>query len=114
MHPAPLDILLGLFIGKQLGILTFCLLAVRLGFARLPDGLSWSLIYGCALICGVGFTMSLFVASLAFESSDVNLLFDDRLGIIAGSLLSGVCGYLVLRAVSSRDSQHQGAGNVKG
>ena len=97
LHPVPLGIMAGLFFGKQLGVFLFCALGVLLGMARLPEELRWSHIYGTALICGVGFTMSLFIGSLAFEQTGVNLLFDERLGIIAGSLISGICGYLVLR-----------------
>ena len=96
LHPVPLGIALGLFFGKQFGVLVCCWLAVRSGLSSLPSGLNWLHIYGVALLCGVGFTMSLFIASLAFESSGVNLLFDERLGIIAGSLLSAAAGYLVL------------------
>jgi NhaA family Na+:H+ antiporter len=97
LHPVPLGIMAGLFVGKQLGVFVFCWLGVTLGVARLPDDLRWSQIYGTALLCGVGFTMSLFIGSLAFEETGVNLLFDERLGIIAGSVLSGICGYSVLR-----------------
>ena len=97
IHPVPLGIMGGLFIGKQLGVFLFCGLGVLLGIARLPGDLRWTHIYGTALLCGVGFTMSLFIGSLAFEETGVNLLFDERLGIIAGSILSGICGYLVLR-----------------
>jgi len=63
----------------------------------LPQGMSWGSLYGTAALCGVGFTMSLFIGSLAFEETGVNLLFDERLGIILGSLASGIVGYLVLR-----------------
>ncbi len=98
LHPVSLGIAAGLFIGKQFGIFLFCWLSVRVGLAKLPDGLGWLSIYGVALLCGVGFTMSLFIGSLAFEETGVNLLFDERLGIIIGSLLSGAAGYLVLRA----------------
>ena len=98
LHPVPLGIIAGLFIGKQIGIFLFCWLSVRLGLTRLPEDLSWLNLYGLALLCGVGFTMSLFIGSLAFENTGVNLLFDERLGIIVGSMLSGACGYFVLRA----------------
>ncbi len=97
LHPVPLGIMAGLFVGKQLGVFLFCCLGVLLGAARLPDDLRWGHIYGVGLICGVGFAMSLFIGSLAFEETGVNLLFDERLGIIAGSLLSATCGYVVLR-----------------
>ena len=109
LHPVSLGIAAGLFIGKQFGIFLFCWLSVRVGLAKLPDGLGWLSIYGVALLCGVGFTMSLFIGSLAFEETGVNLLFDERLGIIIGSLLSGACGYLVLRAsLSVRNPQAVG------
>jgi NhaA family Na+:H+ antiporter len=97
-HNVPLGIALGLFVGKQLGVFGLCWLAIKLNLSRLPDGMSWGALYGTAVLCGVGFTMSLFIGSLAFEGSDVELLFDDRLGIILGSLVSGIAGYLLLRA----------------
>ena len=97
LHPVPLGIAAGLFIGKQIGIFGFSWLTVRAGLARLPDGLSWIHVYGTSLLCGIGFTMSLFIASLAFENTKVNLLFDERLGIIVGSLASAIAGFLVLR-----------------
>lgn len=97
LHSVPLGIVGGLFIGKQVGVFAFCWLGVRLGAASLPGDLRWPHIYGTALLCGVGFTMSLFIGSLAFEETGVNLLFDERLGIIAGSLLSAAGGYVVLR-----------------
>ncbi|MDX1403571.1 MAG: Na+/H+ antiporter NhaA [Woeseiaceae bacterium] len=98
LHPIPLGILLGLFVGKQLGIFTLCWLAGSLGIARLPEGMTWRHVYGAAILCGVGFTMSLFIGSLAFEETGVDLLLDERIGILTGSLLSGVVGYLFLRA----------------
>ena len=64
----------------------------------MPAGMNWTSLYGTAILCGVGFTMSMFIGSLAFEETGFNLLFDERLGIILGSLLSGIVGYLVLRA----------------
>jgi len=97
LHPVTLGIAMGLFFGKQFGVFAFCWLAVRTGLSSLPSGLNWVHIYGVALLCGVGFTMSLFIGSLAFENTGVNLLFDERLGIIAGSLLSAAAGYFVLR-----------------
>ncbi len=97
LHPVPFGIAAGLFIGNQIGIFSLCWLAVRLGLTRLPEDMNWIHMYGTSLVCGVGFTMSLFIGSLAFESTGVNLLFDERLGIIVGSLLSAVCGYFVLR-----------------
>lgn len=97
-HPIPLGVTLGLFLGKQLGIFSFCYLGVKLGIAHLPKDINWTLIYGISLLAGVGFTMSLFISSLSFEKTGINMLFDERLGILAGSILSGVSGYFVLRS----------------
>jgi NhaA family Na+:H+ antiporter len=88
----------GLFFGKQIGVVLFAWLGVLTGVARLPRELSWLHIYGVGLLCGVGFTMSMFISSLAFQNTGLNELFDERLGIIIGSLLSGAAGYFVLRA----------------
>jgi len=110
LHPVTIGIVGGLFLGKQIGVLGFCWIAAALGLAKLPDGVRWTHLYGVALLCGVGFTMSLFIGSLAFESTGVNLLFDERLGIILGSLLAGATGYVVLHLSlpSTRaDSQSQ-------
>ncbi len=100
VHPVPLGIMSGLFLGKQIGILLPCFAAVRLGIAARPEGVGWGQLYGTSLLCGIGFTMSLFIASLAFEHAGGAFLGLERLGILLGSLLSGLTGYLVLRAVS--------------
>lgn len=97
LHPVPLGIVTGLFLGKQSGILVMCYLAIRLGIASLPEGVSWRQLHGTALLCGIGFTMSLFIASLAFEQGATAYLGLDRLGILIGTLVSGVSGYVVLR-----------------
>jgi NhaA family Na+:H+ antiporter len=102
-HAVPLGIALGLFVGKQLGVFGFCWIAIKLKLTSLPIGMSWGSLYGTAALCGIGFTMSLFIGSLAFEETNINLLFDDRLGIIVGSLASGCVGYIVLR-ISLRSS----------
>ncbi len=101
LHPVPLGIAAGLFVGKQLGVFGFCWLAVQLGFAKLPKAVNWTMLYGTAALCGIGFTMSLFIGSLAFEAGggagDYAMLFDERLGIIIGSLGAGLLGYLLLK-----------------
>ncbi len=97
-HPVSLGIVIGLFFGKQIGVLAMCWIATRLGIAELPEGVDWWQIYGAALLCGIGFTMSLFIASLAFEQGSTAYLGLERLGIVIGSLVSGLMGYLVLRA----------------
>ena len=98
LHAVPMGIAAGLFVGKQLGVFLFCWLAVVLKLVPLPRGMNLLSLYGTSALCGVGFTMSLFIGSLAFEETGVNLLFDERLGVLLGSLLSGVLGYLLLRA----------------
>ncbi len=98
MQPVPLGIAAGLFLGKQAGIFGACFIAVKLGLAKLPGAASWLQMYGIALLCGIGFTMSLFIGSLAFEQSggESDYEVDDRLGILTGSLLSAIAGTLVL------------------
>ncbi len=96
-HGVPIGIALGLFIGKQVGIFGFCWLFIKLKLASLPSQMSWLSLYGTSALCGIGFTMSLFIGSLAFEETGVNLLFDERLGIIIGSLISGIFGFFVLK-----------------
>ena len=98
LHPVSVGIALGLFFGKQIGVFIFCWAAVKLRLTKLPEEISWKSLYGTAALCVIGFTMSLFIGSLAFEETSVNLLFDERLGIIIGSLASGIVGYFVLRA----------------
>ncbi|MGW8246530.1 MAG: Na+/H+ antiporter NhaA [Acidiferrobacterales bacterium] len=102
LHPVPLGIAAGLFIGNQIGIFGFSWLAIKTGIARLPSGANWMQMYGIALLCGIGFTMSLFISSLAFQQDAQAVPFDDRLGILFGSLVSGVFGYLVLSMASGK------------
>jgi NhaA family Na+:H+ antiporter len=94
-HPLPLGIIVGLFVGKQLGITGFTWVAVRLGLGALPEGARWRTLWGGALLAGIGFTMSIFIASLAF--TDYDALGLAKIGIIVGSLLSAVAGIVVLR-----------------
>ena len=98
LHEVPLGIALGLFLGKQIGIFAVCFIAIRLGITKLPEGMTYGSLYGTAALCGIGFTMSLFIGGLAFEATGVDRVFDERLGIIIGSIASGILGYLVLRA----------------
>ncbi|MFN3958697.1 MAG: Na+/H+ antiporter NhaA [Parvularculaceae bacterium] len=101
--PVPLGIALGLVLGKPIGILSAAALAVRLRITELPADLTWRLIAGAALLCGIGFTMSLFIGSLAF--SDPARIADVKLGVLAGSVLAGVLGYSILRLMPARASQ---------
>jgi Na+:H+ antiporter, NhaA family len=97
LHGVPVGIAVGLFLGKQSGIFGLCYCAVKLKLAKLPSDVSLLSLYGVAAICGVGFTMSLFIGSLAFEETGVDQIFDERLGIILGSVASGLAGYFILR-----------------
>lgn len=102
LAPVPLGIAAGLLIGKPLGVFGFSWLAIRLGWARLPAEVNWKGLWGVAMLCGIGFTMSLFIGSLAFGDSALGYKGDDRLGILVGSLLSSIAGYLMLRWVLRR------------
>ena len=105
LHNVPMGITLGLFLGKQIGVFGLCWLVIKLRWVQLPVGMNWLALYGAAALCGVGFTMSLFIGSLAFENMGVDMLFDERLGIILGSLLSGLVGYFVLRKAFSATAE---------
>jgi NhaA family Na+:H+ antiporter len=104
-QPVTLGVVLGLVIGKQLGVTAFSWIAVRAGWARLPAGVNWSLIYGVSWLAGVGFTMSLFITSLAFN--DEPTLIAARSGVLIASLVAGVVGYLLLK----RSTQSASLGN---
>lgn len=97
IHGVPIGIALGLFFGKQIGIFVGCWIFIKLKITELPSGMNWLSLYGTAALCGIGFTMSLFVGSLAFEESGINVIFDERIGILIGSLASGVAGYFILK-----------------
>ena len=101
-----LGIALGLFFGKQIGIFSFSMLAILLKLGKLPDNLRYGHLFGVSVLGGIGFTMSLFIGSLAFEcAGDVCFdMADERIGILMGSLLSGVMGYLVLKWQFSKSS----------
>jgi NhaA family Na+:H+ antiporter len=96
-----IGIAVGLFIGKQLGVFGVVWLAVKLKLAKLPQGSNWLAIYGVALLTGIGFTMSLFIGSLAFERGAFDHLAATRVGVLAGSILSALAGYIILRRVFS-------------
>jgi NhaA family Na+:H+ antiporter len=96
VQPVTLGCALGLFLGKQIGVFGGVFLAVRLGFAPRPIGASWRHLYGVALLCGIGFTMSLFVGVLAFGEGGA-LLYQTKVGVLVGSFASAMCGWLVLR-----------------
>lgn len=95
LSPVSLGIIVGLFIGKQVGIFALSFIAVKLKMASLPEGVNWKNLYGAGILAGIGFTMSLFIAGLAFNIPE--LLDLSKIGILAGSLLSGIVGFVVLK-----------------
>lgn len=103
LQPVPLGILLGLFVGKQAGVFGFSLVAIKLGLAKLPKNSTWTQLYGISILTGIGFTMSLFIDSLAFNDTDI-YQHSDKLAVLLGSFLSGVLGFLVLKFAPSRIS----------
>ena len=96
LSPVPMGIMTGLFFGKQIGVFGFAWLAATLRIGRLPEGVDWLQLYGVSALCGIGFTMSLFISSLAAERAGTDMITLHRIGIIEGSLLSAVTGYLIL------------------
>ena len=101
LEPVPLGILLGLFVGKQIGVMLISFIAVRLGVAQMPDKSSWLSLYGVSILTGVGFTMSLFVGNLAFVEN-IQYIDGVKIGVLSGSLLSTVFGYFILLYASKK------------
>lgn len=95
LAPVPLGIAAGLFLGKQIGVFLTTWLAVKLDWADCPENASWTQVYGVSLLCGIGFTMSLFIGLLAFPTSET-LQSEVKIGVLMGSLLSALTGTLVL------------------
>lgn len=96
LSPVPLGIMFGLFLGKQAGVLGFSWFAIKIGMASLPEGCNWKQLYGVSVLTGIGFTMSLFVNSLAYNETQI-YQYTDKLAVLLGSLLSGLMGYFLLR-----------------
>jgi NhaA family Na+:H+ antiporter len=95
-QPLPLAIMAGLFLGKQIGVFGAIWLAIRVRLAPMPSNVRWSELYGASVLCGIGFTMSLFIGALAFEGSPQSIE-QAKLGTLAGSLLSAIAGWIILR-----------------
>jgi NhaA family Na+:H+ antiporter len=91
--------ILGLFLGKQIGIVSFSCLAVKCRWVKLPESMTMKGVIGVGLVAGIGFTMSLFIGSLAFSDAGVDIMLKVRLGVIVGSVISGVCGYFYLKTI---------------
>ncbi len=96
LEPVPLGIMLGLFIGKQAGVFGFSWLAIKTGIASLPKESNWTLLYGVSVLTGIGFTMSLFIDTLAYNDTQI-YHYADKLAVLLGSFLSAIIGYLILR-----------------
>ena len=101
MLPVPLGILLGLFVGKQVGVMFFSFFAVKLGIAEMPDNSNWFSIYGVSILTGIGFTMSLFVGNLAFVEN-TQYIEGVKIGVLSGSLLSTIFGYFILSIATKK------------
>jgi len=101
LNPVPLGIVCGLFFGKQIGVLLFSYVSIKLNFAEMPNNSSWLKLYGVAILTGIGFTMSLFVGNLAFVES-ANYLDGVKIGVLTGSLLSTLFGYFILLLSSKK------------
>lgn len=94
----PLGIMLGLFVGKQIGVFGAAWLAIKSGLAQKPMGASWAQLYGVAVLCGIGFTMSIFIGLLSFPSELLQA--ETKIGVLTGSALSAICGYILLRMLA--------------
>ena len=101
LKPVPLGILLGLFVGKQVGVMIFSFIAVKIGAAQMPDNSNWMSLYGVSVLTGIGFTMSLFVGNLAF-AENIQYIDGVKIGVLAGSLLSTLFGYFILLYASKK------------
>lgn len=115
--PMTLGIALGLFVGKQLGVFGMCWLTIKLGVAKIPQGATWLQLYGVSLLCGIGFTMSLFIGSLAFEEQGLAYLASVKAGVLIGSIVSAILGgFIISRATalhSSEEVENEKASTLK-
>jgi Na+:H+ antiporter, NhaA family len=96
VHPVPMGVALGLLLGKPAGVFGAAWLCIASGIGRRPDGASWTALFGMALLCGIGFTMSLFIGSLAFDHAAASIAASSRLGILLGSIVSAIGGFALL------------------
>jgi NhaA family Na+:H+ antiporter len=103
IDPVPLGVALGLLVGKQVGVFLLATLAIRMGLAKMPEGSNWLQVYGVALLCGIGFTMSLFIGNLAFPGSP-HLVDEVKVGVLIGSIFAAIGGVTVLRRCSTQAS----------
>jgi NhaA family Na+:H+ antiporter len=95
VHPVSMGVIAGLVLGKSVGIIGACWITVKMKWAQLPESLNWGHIIGVGFLGGIGFTMSLFITNLAFQDEELNLY--SKTGILVGSLIAGIVGFVVLR-----------------
>ena len=100
VEPITLGVALGLFVGKQIGVFGGAWLAIKLGLAQRPSGASWLHLYGVSLLCGIGFTMSLFIGTLALDTESARQAI--KIGVLSGSIASALIGWLVLRLAPAK------------
>ena len=101
LSPVPLGIVLGLFVGKQLGVFLFSYISIKTGIAQMPNKSNWLTLYGVGILTGIGFTMSLFVGNLAFVEN-TQYIDGVKIGVLTGSLLSTVFGFLLILLTSKK------------
>ena len=104
IDPIPIGIAAGLVFGKQIGVFGFSYIGHKLGIAKMPVGTDWLSIYGVSALCGIGFTMSLFISSLAYENESTEYIEESRIGILLGSLIAAILGYFILSFALNRKS----------
>ena len=104
LDPLPVAIAAGLFLGKQIGIFSAIWIAEKIGFAERPQNANWAEIWGVSILCGIGFTMSLFIGGLAFPGSPL-LIEEGKIGILIGSAISAVVGYIILRMTTTHPEE---------
>jgi Na+:H+ antiporter, NhaA family len=107
LNPITLGIATGLFVGKQLGIFGICWLTIKTGLAKLPEGATWIQLYGVSLLCGIGFTMSLFIGTLAFEDQPLQYQTSVKVGVLMGSIISALLGAFLLAKTGNKNSAKQ-------
>lgn len=105
-EPIPMGIFLGLVLGKPVGVMLFSTITILIGIVKLPQDITWLRLLGVSLLCGIGFTMSIFVGSLAFQEADIGYARIDRLAIILASVLASISGYYVLRIACPANIQN--------
>ena len=101
MSPVPLGIVLGLFVGKQIGVFLFSIISIKLKIAQMPNNSNWISLYGVGILTGIGFTMSLFIGNLAFVEN-TQYIDGVKIGVLTGSLLSTLAGYFLLLLTSKK------------